>query len=261
MKSSELGLPLFYQELPEYFDSSTDVYNALEKNCVIEKIMHKYNVKSILDLTCGTGSQVFYLDSKGYSIIGVDFSPGLIKIAQQYSIKEARDILFLEGDMRTFYRGEFDAVITIDNAIGHLVKDDFEKALKNIWSNLKDGGMYVFDILNLEAMTDEIVEADNIKMTHKRIATDGTVIHNKRHSLIDRNAGHFISENNFTLDYVNGESKNISNKCTLQIYTMSELQDILKKNGFQLVEQYKIDAYTFARDEAGTSIMTVAKKV
>src|SRR5690606_20096416 len=59
------------------------------------------------------------------------------------------DIQLIKGDMRTTYAGEFDAVITIFNAIGHLTRHDFEKALRNIHRNLKRGGIYLFDIFNL----------------------------------------------------------------------------------------------------------------
>ena len=45
--------------------------------------------------------------------------------------------------------GQFDAVITIFNAVGHLTKQDFKKAIQNIYTNLNDRGLYVFDIYNL----------------------------------------------------------------------------------------------------------------
>ena len=67
------------------------------------------------------------------------------------------DVKFIDGDMRTLKAGKFDAVITIFNAVGHLTKASFVKAMKNIHQNLKSGGIYVFDILNLEAMTDTVV--------------------------------------------------------------------------------------------------------
>jgi SAM-dependent methyltransferase len=67
----------------------------------------------------------------------------------------------------------FDAVITIFNAVGHLTKSGFEKAIRNIHRNLNAGGIYVFDILNLEAMTDfkprlpiQIISAYRIRYKH-----------------------------------------------------------------------------------------------
>ncbi len=210
-------------------------------------------------MTCGTGAQVLYLAKLGYKVTGSDFCPGLLKIAREKASKQNITVQFINGDMRELQLGEFDAVITIDNAIGHLVKDDFGIAIRNIYKNLKDGGFYIFDILNLDAMTDEVIDADSKRMTDKRVTTDGTIIHNVRHSTIDRNNGYITSDNNFTIQK-DGEQKKVKNRCSLQIYTMNELKEMLSKNGFKTIEQYKIDTYTFHNDDAGYSILTVAKK-
>ena len=65
--------------------------------------------------------------------------------------------------MRNLQLGKLNAVITIDNAVGHLVKADFDIAIRNIYKNLKKVGLYIFDILNLDAMTDEVIDADSKK--------------------------------------------------------------------------------------------------
>lgn len=48
--------------------------------------------------------------------------------------------------MRDIKVGSFDAVITIFNAVGYLTKKGFEKAMRNIYNNLNNNGLYVFDI-------------------------------------------------------------------------------------------------------------------
>lgn len=259
MKSKDLGLPIEYQQYPEYFDIPSHAYHASEKNKAIEKILKKYQSKNVLDLTCGTGSQVFYLINLGYNVTGSDFSPELVNIARNKALKQGITVKLIDGDMRQLQLGQFDAVITIDNAIGHLVKDDFNIALENVYKNLKSGGIYVFDILNLDAMTDDVIESDSKKMTSESIAADGTIIQNVRHSTIDRNNGILTSDETITFQK-NGNKKQIKNKCSLQIYTMDELKEILSKQGFKILEQHKIDAYTFHQDDKGYSILTVAMK-
>ncbi len=66
--SNTLGLPLEYQKHPEYFDAFciNDTTNA--KNAVIEKLLNEQLVKTVLDMTCGTGSQVFHLLKNGYEV-------------------------------------------------------------------------------------------------------------------------------------------------------------------------------------------------
>lgn len=135
-----LGLPFEYQEKPEYFDAHNVNERTESKNAFIEKLLKAQNVKTVLDMTCGTGSQVFYLAKRGYEVIGSDFSPALLEQARKKAAALGLDLTFIDGDIRTLRVGPFDAVISIFNAIGHLSKLDFEKALQNIRANLKEGG-------------------------------------------------------------------------------------------------------------------------
>lgn len=124
MKSIGLRLPIEYQQYPKYFSITDNARNKEAKNNVIQKILKKHNAKSVLDMACGTGAQVFYLTSLWYEVVGSDFSPALLEIARKKALKENLSIEFIDGDMRTLQVRSFDAVITIDNAIGHLVKSD-----------------------------------------------------------------------------------------------------------------------------------------
>lgn len=259
MESKTLGLPIFYQEYPQYFDSPSHANYAHKKNQAVEKLLHSRKTKYVLDITCGTGSQVLYLAALGYSVTGSDFSPELVKIAKRKAAQQNLSVQLFEADMRTAQLGTFEAVIAIDNVIGHLYPKDFEIALDNISNNLQKDGIFIFDILNLEAMTDEVIQSDNNKMTHTRTTEDGTIITNVRHGTIDRNRGLLKAENYFTFASQQ-KIKKINNQYALQIYTIAQLHSLLASHGFQILEQFKIDAYTFEKDDTGYSIMTVAKR-
>lgn len=41
---------------------------------------------------------------------------------------------------------------------------------------------------------------------------------------------------------------------------MNDLNALLSKNKFKVIEQHKVDAYTFHQDDHGYSILTVAMK-
>lgn len=86
-------------------------------------------------MTCGTGSQVFYLAARGYNVRGSDLCSNLIAQAKLKAKKSNLDIPLGVGDIRTAQQGKFDAVISIFSAIGHLNRSDFEVALKNIRKN------------------------------------------------------------------------------------------------------------------------------
>ncbi|MCX5921779.1 MAG: methyltransferase domain-containing protein [Candidatus Dependentiae bacterium] len=231
--------------------------NSKVINQTIENILKSYNVKNVLDLSCGTGSQVFWLTKSGYDVIGVDINPLMLKIAKNKASQEKLPIKFLEGDMRHLYVGKFDAVITIFNAVGHLTNLDFEKAMRNINSNLKSGGLYIFDINNLEYLAKD----NNITtLTIDWQKTTGdTKIRDIQYSTINPE-GVLTS---YTTSYIqkDAETPKVSHhEQTLQIYTALQLKDMLEKNGFQLIAHCSIDGSEFITTETDR-ILTVAKKL
>lgn len=254
-KEHKLGLPFEYQQMPEYFDAHNINEQTEAKNALIEKLLKEQGVTTVLDMTCGTGSQVFYLAQRGYEVIGSDFSPALLDIARSKAKEMNRNITFIDGDMRKVKAGKFDAVITIFNAIGHLIKPDFEKALQNIHANLKDGGVYIFDIFNLQAITDNII--DDFAMVIESIV-NGVNIRNIQHSEIDRQHGLLTSHDHYTISKEDCEPETHTNSFSLQIYTAAELRKMLEHNGFKIIGQYDMDGNDFVAEKS-LNILTVAK--
>lgn len=72
---------LEYNELAAYFDLLGS--RPKKVNAKIEKILKTHSVRTVLDLTCGTGPQVLYLAKKSYTVMGSNISPKLLKIARE----------------------------------------------------------------------------------------------------------------------------------------------------------------------------------
>ena len=82
-----MNLPLEYNKLSAYYDAlSSGDKNA--RNRIVEKVLKKYKIKTVLDLTCGTGSQVLWLTKHGYKVTGSDFSSYLLKIAKNKALEQ-----------------------------------------------------------------------------------------------------------------------------------------------------------------------------
>jgi ubiquinone/menaquinone biosynthesis C-methylase UbiE len=256
LTSLDLGLPLEYQKLPQYFDAGNTGDDTQEKNAVIEKLLKEHHAKTVLDLTCGTGSQVFFLTEHGYKVTGADFSPALLEIARARALREKVDITFIDGDMRNLNIGTFDAVITIFNAVGHLTKSDFEKTMRNIYQNLKKDGIYIFDIFNLNAMTDEVI-ASFAYQSHKKVGD--TQVLSTQCSTIDRENGILTSYDMIMLQKNSEKPQQSQNIFSLQIYTAIELSHMLKKNGFEAIGYYGMNGEKFIDDKT-PSILMVARK-
>ena len=249
-------IPEWYNECAESEEASYQgSENSKITNRTIEKILKKHKVKTVLDLTCGTGSQVFYLLERGYHVIGSDISPGMLKIAQTKAKKAGIKIKFLHGDMRDQLVGQFDAVITIFNAIGHLTKADFKKTIQNVSRNLNDGGIYIFDIINLNYVLDK----DNIiKLSYECMKTiKNKQVRELQHSIIGKDG--ILTSHTTSYEQEKSKKLTVSNtSITLQLYTAKELRKLLSKNGFQVLEQVGIDGSKFS-DKKTERIVTIAK--
>ncbi len=251
-----LGLPLEYKKLPHYFDAHNLSAETDAKNSIMENFLKHHKVKSVLDLTCGTGSQVFFLKNLGYDVTGSDFSPALLKIARKKAQQANVKIDFIDGDMRKLKLGEFDACITMFNAIGHLNKSGFAKTIKNVHRNLKNNGIYIFDIFNLEAINEKNIH--NFAMQTSKII-DKTQILQSQISTINKAAGLLSSYNSYISQTQNKKPKIFKNKFTLQIYKAEEIKKMLIKNGFRSAEFYALDGSKFIEDKS-MNILTIAQK-
>lgn len=253
----DFGLPLEYQIMPDWFDAHNIKADTADKNASLCRILSAHGVEIVADMTCGTGSQVFHLSDHGFNVTGSDFSPELLVRAREKSKKLGRDIPFIDGDMRNIQLGKFDAVITMFNAIGHVSKADFSTTIKNVRANLKPGGLYVFDIFNLEAMGPEMIKS--LEVVQEKQA-DGAVFQQHQVSEIDHEGGLMMSTDHYDICWHDGRREQRENIFTLQIYTADELKDLLLLNGFELVSQTSLDGSEFIKDKS-LEILTVAKKL
>lgn len=254
-----LGLPLEYQKFPEFFDTEdneTTLENWNQYNLVFDNLLKPYSCKTILDLTCGTGSQVFHFTKLGYKVVGSDFSPQLLKIARKRAHKQNLNIAFIDGDMRTSKLGKFDACITMFNAIGHVSRDDFKKTIKNIFNNLNDGGVYMFDIFNINALTNDVIRTFPYQ-NHKQ--TDNVTFLKSQVSFVDRDRSLLISYDTYTVQKACGKPEILQNEFALQIYTSEELKSMLIECGFKNVRHFALDGSEFITNKS-VSILTIAEK-
>ena len=109
----------FYDRLaPFYHIIYKDWGATVEKQATqLSSIIREYwggQVQSILDVSCGIGTQALGLASKGYDITASDLSPKEIERAKEEAKLRNLNIHFSECDMREVYRhyhAQFDIVI------------------------------------------------------------------------------------------------------------------------------------------------------
>jgi len=102
----------------------------------------------ILDVCCGTGQMAAALNAEGYSVTGVDLSPGMIAHAQQ----NAPQSRFVLGEMSQFALGQqFHAAICSFNSLNHTrgVRH-LTRTLENICHHLRPGAYFLGDLVLAE---------------------------------------------------------------------------------------------------------------
>ena len=102
----------------------------------------------ILDLACGTGSMTLELASRGYDMIGVDYSTEMLGIARERAENKALNVLWLCQDMREFeLYGTVDACVCCLDSLNYLTRyEDLKKCFSLVHNYLIPDGVFVFDM-------------------------------------------------------------------------------------------------------------------
>lgn len=144
----------FYTFGKVYADAYDLFYNDkdYEAECdMIEEVFRRYgsgNIKTILDLGCGTGNHAVPLSRRGYNVTGVDCSAEMLSHARNKISSEENQPVFLGGDLLSLnLNQQFDAVLMMFAVLGYqTTNNDVFAALRVVRNHLKPGGLYVFDV-------------------------------------------------------------------------------------------------------------------
>ena len=120
---------------------------------------HDLKPLTSMDLACGTGILCQILYNSGIRASGMDFSSGMIDIARNGN----PEICYEVADMITYRPNQqFDLVTCTGDALNHIADlGDIEKIFRNVYAYTRDGGYFIFDILNEnEVSTSEPFEMD-----------------------------------------------------------------------------------------------------
>lgn len=152
----------FYDELaPEYHLIYEDWDKAVEhQGDALDRLIRSRlaNARSVLDCSCGIGTQALGLAGHGYRVDGTDISERALERARLEATRRALDIAFTACDVRDLetLQGTYDVVTSCDNALPHLQTDhDVGQALRAMRSRLRPGGLLVITVRDYDK---ELVE-------------------------------------------------------------------------------------------------------
>ncbi len=120
---------------------------------------------SLLDCTCGIGTQAIGLALQGHRVHASDLSPVSVEQARQEADGFGVAMGFSVADIRDLgatLSQSFDAIISCDNAIAHcLSDDDLGAALASIKARLNPGGMLLLSLRDYNALLAEKLRFNN----------------------------------------------------------------------------------------------------
>ncbi len=176
----------------------------------------------ILDVPCGEGRVALELASRGFDVVGVDISTGLLKEAAQRASLRDLSLTWHEGDMRHLpWLGEFDAAFCWGDSFGYMDEEGNQAFLASVWQALKPGGRWAMEM----GMVAEVL------YTRYREELDRDV--GGIHVHIRRSFNPRLGR--LTVDYTLNRAGTVEqHQASYRIYSCSEICRMLERAGFTI---------------------------
>lgn len=224
-----------YGSFAYYYDRLTDNAEYSKRCDYITNLLAENAVGGgiLLDLACGTGTMSQLFSEKGFEVIGVDASEEMLSIAMEKNYERDGNILYIcqSMDQLDLYGTINCAVCTLDS-INHVTdKSLVREAFKKVGLFMEKGGVFVFDV--------------NTEYKHRHVLGNNTFVYDVddvycvwQNTLNDENADVHIELDIFaksedTDTYIRDEEE-----FSEVIYSHAELEEYLKKAGFEIVGVY-----------------------
>lgn len=152
----------FYDELASHYHLIYDNWEtsmARQAKAISSILQGESGIGSglkILDCACGIGTQSLGLAKLGYRVTGSDLSAGAVNRARAEAAIRDLSVSFCVADVRHLDElpdHDFEAVISMDNALAHLLSDDdLMEAARQMRANLRPKGVLVASIRDYDQL-------------------------------------------------------------------------------------------------------------
>jgi len=247
---------LSYTFFADYYDALTDNVSYDNMADFICKIFQSYGKSgsSVLDVACGTGTLTLLLAERGYDMIGADRSFEMLSTAQQKAFEKEVSVLFLnQSAERLDLYGTVEGVVCTLDSLNHITDNNrLLAALKRISLFIEPGGIFIFDVNTVYKHNS--VLANNVFVYE----TDDVMCVWQNNTYFDK----ALTE--IRLDFFSKADSGFyvrNQECFSERgYTCVEMQDMLRKAGFEILEIY--DNYTENKPSDKTErLVYVTKKI
>lgn len=139
---------MVYDEIADFYDQLYAEKDYKREAKVLREIYRRHGkgqLIHLLDVGCGTGEHIRWLEKEDFYIIGVDKSQAMIDRAREKRLSAD----FRQGEIFSVENSHFDYITGLFNVINHIqtlgyLKDFF----RSIHEHLRKDGLFVFDCWN-----------------------------------------------------------------------------------------------------------------
>lgn len=159
-------------KVQQFYDDLSDNYqfihadwqeSVLRQGRILHQLLQSLGElppKTLLDCTCGIGTQAIGLATHGYQVHGTDLSPKAIERAIEYAphFETAHAPTFAVADLLKppTETEHYDIVIACDNAIAHFHSDDdLSQAIDTMLMQLKPDGLLLISLRDYDAILED----------------------------------------------------------------------------------------------------------
>lgn len=219
-----------YDDFSRFYDLLTDNVEYEKRADYFCRLLSMCGINGgiMLDLACGTGSISVAMAERGFDVIGVDSSIGMLNAARRKVFESGKDILLLNQSMDELdLFGTVDCAVCVLDSINHLedaqqVRDTFEKV--SLFMN--PGGAFAFDV--------------NTLYKHKNILADNAFVYDLdelycvwQNSFNDEDGSVDIDIDFFEEE--DGAYYRSSESFTEQAYELDDIAKWLEEAGFEVI--------------------------
>lgn len=209
--------------------------------------------QSVCELGCGTGQMTMLFAKEGCQVIGIDYSPEMLMVAQDHAFTQEEDILYLMQDMSEFEIGqEVDLVYSCCDSINYLLEDEqVMSTFRGVTKALKSEGLFIFD-LNTEFKYKETLGNKTFADQTEKAAYIWENFYDEEEKINEYQVQFFIEGEDGRYDR--------TEECHYQrAYSIEQIEEWLQQSGLKLIAHY--DNYSQKPVSATTERVTyIAQK-
>jgi SAM-dependent methyltransferase len=211
-------------------------------------------VRRILDIGCGTGEHARRLALPGRTVVGVDASEAMIRIARAKSVAPQPE--YHVADVRTLrLERRFDAALMMFAVLGYLAApDDLERAFAAVREHLDPGGLFAFDVWFGPA----VLRYRPGTRVRRSALGDERILRISEAALDEVNCTCDVS---FELLRLAGDrvTAHVRERHRMRYFFAQELDTLLRRHGFAPVRLGQFPAFDRDPDDSSWNVMMVAR--